>query len=393
MLSENLLCGDGNIDPLFGEQCDDGNTEAGDGCSQFCQFELTGSSEVCEDPEAVTFQDPGSSGSDSGGDGSGDDDSGGNGCPPGSVPTAIPTLTGEGAPGPQDVPQSLSYPGPFVGGTLKQFPPSARPSCPNGFQAYNDGGGALTAQGNETVGINIAGTQYDIPRCLPTEFCADFDAARDFLFGEDWEKNETDLKIATAIELMFCVDIIKDNRPESPYAVIEGCVDCHIAAMVDAVEEALDTNVSPLQNTTSAFGISNRFGPNFSFNLITAMKGKVKYKYSPTIHEAIKKKNEANLKARKEAETNKPATHINTGENAVQKLKRNTDEVNESHQKLLESTRLYSLSTDSIAENEVNGRVKPLLNQMKASFESMQSKYEAIIGSTYFDEKKQCTLN
>jgi cysteine-rich repeat protein len=30
-------CGDGHIDP--GEQCDDGNTRSGDGCSRFCQLE------------------------------------------------------------------------------------------------------------------------------------------------------------------------------------------------------------------------------------------------------------------------------------------------------------------------------------------------------------------
>ena len=34
------LCGDGDIDGSCGEQCDDGNTDGGDGCSATCQIEL-----------------------------------------------------------------------------------------------------------------------------------------------------------------------------------------------------------------------------------------------------------------------------------------------------------------------------------------------------------------
>jgi cysteine-rich repeat protein len=39
------LCGNGNVDP--GEQCDDGNRDAGDCCSPSCQFEPTG--QACDD--------------------------------------------------------------------------------------------------------------------------------------------------------------------------------------------------------------------------------------------------------------------------------------------------------------------------------------------------------
>jgi cysteine-rich repeat protein len=36
----NVQCGDGKVNRAAGEQCDDGNTVAGDGCSPQCQFEL-----------------------------------------------------------------------------------------------------------------------------------------------------------------------------------------------------------------------------------------------------------------------------------------------------------------------------------------------------------------
>ncbi|MFW5746802.1 MAG: MopE-related protein, partial [Nanoarchaeota archaeon] len=43
----NLECGDGILDA--GEQCDDGNTESGDGCSMICQYE------VCTQPGLVGY--------------------------------------------------------------------------------------------------------------------------------------------------------------------------------------------------------------------------------------------------------------------------------------------------------------------------------------------------
>jgi cysteine-rich repeat protein len=33
-------CGDSKIDGLWGEECDDGNTTAGDGCSAACKVEI-----------------------------------------------------------------------------------------------------------------------------------------------------------------------------------------------------------------------------------------------------------------------------------------------------------------------------------------------------------------
>jgi cysteine-rich repeat protein len=37
--AKNPVCGDGVVEPLAGEQCDDGNTLDGDGCSSTCQIE------------------------------------------------------------------------------------------------------------------------------------------------------------------------------------------------------------------------------------------------------------------------------------------------------------------------------------------------------------------
>lgn len=33
------FCGDGDLDPKYGEECDDGNTENGDGCNSECKTE------------------------------------------------------------------------------------------------------------------------------------------------------------------------------------------------------------------------------------------------------------------------------------------------------------------------------------------------------------------
>jgi len=48
------LCGDGTRNATAGEQCDDGNTTAGDGCSATCQTEATGlTNNSCNTPTAV----------------------------------------------------------------------------------------------------------------------------------------------------------------------------------------------------------------------------------------------------------------------------------------------------------------------------------------------------
>jgi len=50
-----LGCGDETIDVYIGEQCDDGNLENGDGCSDLCQSEAW---QVCEEAELLTLAEP-----------------------------------------------------------------------------------------------------------------------------------------------------------------------------------------------------------------------------------------------------------------------------------------------------------------------------------------------
>lgn len=390
----NLLCGDGNLDVLLGEQCDDGNKKSGDGCNQYCQTEAAGSSDICADPEAVTFKEPGEDGN---GDGDGDNE-----CPDGYVPR-IPDVSGEGAGDAPEVAQHDGYPGPFIGGTLKQFGESPRPACPQGYSEWETKGGGLSAEGDETFGINIAGKQYDVPRCLPTEFCADPDAVRTFLaatalpfpigpvVASEWQSLDEDHPVRQsleAIEAIFCVNVIKNNRPLSPYSMIEGCVDCHITAMVDALEQALQTNVSPLENTTSSFGISSKFGPNFSFNLMTATKKKLKFKNTGTASASIQTASREFDEVDKE---NSPKDlTIPTPETPAEKIAKKEA----LKQKRLDATRdaaeQYNWSSGAISDIEMGMRVIPLLNQMQSSFENIQAKYEGIISATALNEKKVC---
>lgn len=374
--SGNPLCGNGVLDVLMGETCDDGNTESGDGCSQFCQIEENGSNDQCMDPEAVTFKKPG----DDGGSG-GDDDGDGSGpqCPPGSVPSKLAGISGTPAGAPQEVPQNFEYPGPYLGGTLKQFPPSNRPPC---------------GPGESPVDVTVAGETHtatdgdDEVICLPTELCGDFNAAQDFLFGEGWEDDETVANIAPAIESLFCVNVIENNRPLSPYNVNEGCIDCHITAMADALEKALQTNVSPLVNTTSAFQISSKYGPAFSFNLQTAAKSKPKFKSSNTQKNAIKKAEENIKKARDDNTV--PESPVTASGNPLSRVITRNAQEEAAREAILEDTRTFKLSNQVISDQEVGGRLIPLIYQMRDSFANIQSKYEGMITSTALDEKKQC---
>jgi len=372
----NILCGDGNLDILFGEECDDGNKETGDGCNQYCQIELAGSNVMCMDPDAITFREPMENEDGDGGDG------GDNECPDGYVPK-IPDVAGEGAGSTPKVPQKDGYPGPSIGGTLKQFPESTRPECPSGYVGVGAGAG-----GEETLGLTVAGKQYDIPRCLPTELCTDFDAARDFLFGEDWKDNPTTADVAGSIELLFCANVIKYNRPYSPYSLIEGCIDCNITAMVDSLEEALTTNVSPLENTTSSFGLSSKFGPNFSFNLMTATKKKLRFKNTGTI---AKKLQNTNQEFGDEIRKNTPKeTPINRPETASETITRRKAEDQRRRDAIAETAKIYNWSSGAISDIEMGARVKPLLIQMQSSFSNIQAKFEGVIASTALDEKKAC---
>jgi cysteine-rich repeat protein len=54
-ISGCLFCGDDFLNPLGGEQCDDGNAENGDCCSSTCRFEAANG--PCEDGLFCTVED------------------------------------------------------------------------------------------------------------------------------------------------------------------------------------------------------------------------------------------------------------------------------------------------------------------------------------------------
>lgn len=378
----NPLCGDGKLDIFVGEQCDDGNKNSGDGCNQFCQLETNGSDNMCIDLEAVTFKKPGSSTvpkdpNDPNQNPEEQDDQ--TQCPPGTVPSKIPKIWADENGSVKEVPQAQEYPGPFIGGTLKQFPESERPICGPGHTPVE-----ITIAGKKQIAKDSNGD----PRCLPTAFCADFDKARDFLFGKDWEDDEAAVNIAPAVEAMFCVDVIKNNRPLSPYAVIEGCIDCHISAMVDSLEEALTTNVTPFKNTTSAFGLSSKFGPTFSFNLLTETKPKLKLKDSKITVQSLEKTDKDFENSRSSTLSDPPSITNNKG--GLEQLAEKESSTRAEAEKLTENIREYNWSTGAISDFELGGRVVPLLNQMQQSFSSIQSLYESMIAETAFNEKNTC---
>lgn len=389
--SPNPLCGNGTVDVLMAETCDDGNTDSGDGCNQYCQEEATGSNDICIDPDAVTFQSPEEAygdedGSNGGGQGGQSNQSE---CPPGTVPKKPDSIeAGDGTAG-TGVPQAPEYPGGFLGGTLKRFPDSERPVC---------------NPGESPLAITIGGeTHFDEDgdgniRCIPTEFCMDPDITRSFLAASafaipegDWlglPDNDERRKSIEAIEALFCINIIKSNRPQSAYQMIEGCVDCHISAMVDSLEKALQTNVTPLANTSSAFEISNKFGSDVSFNLNTALKGKAKYKSSDTIEKAVQKA-DRQTKEIQAANVDRIPNNI-PNESPLAELGRITVTAQNHLDTIKEDTSISRMSNQVISEQEVNGRVMPLINQMRDSFTRIQSKYEEMISASNFDEKPQC---
>lgn len=375
----NPLCGNGKVDVLMGEQCDDGNTVSGDGCSQYCRKEIAGSNDQCVDPEAVTFQNPpqtGGAASNTGGTtGTGTPETSNTGssnqtaqCPPGTVPSKTPVSeAGTEQNLPPTVAQSPEYPGPSVGGTLKQYPESTPPAC------HKD---------EIQIGTNSDGT----PHCVPG--CASFDDARDFLFGKGWKDDKVLSENATAIEALFCIKLTKANRPLSPYQTNEGCIDCHISAMADALDKALQTNVTPLTNTTQAFSISSKYGPNFSFNLNTAAKGILKYQFSDTAQTAIEKSNQdtANI----ERNDTPPQVNVPATETPLVQLQQQVQQDAKVTAAIQDDTSLFHLSSDVIADQEVGGRIVPLLTQMRDSFANIEDKFEQMVGTSHLDEVQQC---
>ncbi len=380
--------GCGNRTLNTGEECDDGNNEAGDGCSEACRLE-SGNSLSCRDPDAVTFkqlssdgdgEDDGSSSGDS--DSTGRDDNAGDipiTCPEGSTPVRSDALDRE-----KEVPQSPNYPGPFIGGVLKNFPPSTKPACRQGESEFS-----------VTIGDEVK------MKCIPTKLCADPEDFRKFLFGDNYEENATTKKMAEAIEAVICVDFFTYMRPESPYPLNEGCIDCHILAMNDFMEKMLEKNIAPLVNNMVDWGLSSRWGPKFTFDLTTSVQAKLKipegrYKDKSPGEEAeayVKQQVQDNRKVLDTLDEQEKvgATPI-MDKPAIEILQERLRRDAEAEEGIYRALKNYQLVTDAEVDQQFHGEVPSLLIQMLESFKRLQDKYVGLSLATEFHQKEKCSF-
>ncbi len=369
-----LDCGNNKLDA--GEGCDDGNNMEGDGCSANCLLENLS----CQDPEAITFTQFSLAGTLASGmeGGSADENEIPITCPPGTTAVKKPL---------EELPQSPNYPGPFVGGVLKNFPPSERPPCPAGWSPFEIKVGGKT-EGPEAT------------RCIPAEFCASFEDARQFLFGEDYENDPVVSELAESIEAIICIEVKTVMRPESPYPLQEGCIDCHILGMVDVMEKMLEKNVAPLQNNMQAWGLSNRWGPSFTFDIVTSVKSLLKIsppKKDKTELELAKLQTQQLLQDSTDqfdpAKDQPKATAI-TDSSAIDIIGGNVGRDIKDEEEFYRGLKNYR----SVGEAEVSGRntandILPLLEQMRKSFERLQNRYVSLATTVTFNEKRQCTFD
>jgi hypothetical protein len=176
-----------------------------------------------------------------------------------------------------------------------------------------------------------------------------------------------------AVEVMVCVNITKHNRPESAYQVIEGCIDCHISAMADSLDKALESNVTPMCNTTSSFSISSKWGPTFSFSLTMAVKAKVKTWLSKTAEETIKKTDEEIENIEKKNKPKKPAI----SSSAIP-----ADQIAQAAEATLNELKSYREVGTLASDSEFYPRIATLLGQMAESFKNIQGQYNAMATSS-----------
>jgi cysteine-rich repeat protein len=383
-------CGNGKKDA--GEECDDGNNKSGDGCSYNCTLEIP-TDLSCQDTEAVTFKPfvpKSATGSPAGPtiptvpttptvppsvpeipiD-----------CPPGSTPTKVTPQSP--ASGQSTVKQSANYPGPFVGGVLKQFPPVDKTQC---------------APGSTYVEINVAGKTEGT--CIQTKLCADFEVVRKKFFGDDYRNDPSKVKEAEAIEATVCVDVKKVNRPQSPYNVNDGCIDCHILAMDDIMNKMLQQNVAPLENNMQSWGTSNRWGPTVSFNINVLMKrGLVKPIVSPQYtNMSVKDKFDlAQNKALQDSvngiDANNPPENPTVVTNQDASVQMANDQFLKDQATIGQNQFLknYRMAEDASANQTANNIIGKL-QELDASFAEIQKKYQSLSLGTKFQEKNQCTF-
>lgn len=374
-------CGNGIMEGE--EQCDDGNLIAGDGCSISCENEPC-SSEDCPDPDAVTFSQ----------------------LPP-AVKDAVTTksiaeILAEGREG-ADIPDcgegaaaltqaefdALTGPPPpieqlpnfntNVGGILQNFPASKKPPCP---------------LGHSTLQITVAGKTFFT--CIQTEVCADFKDARKLLFGEDYEEDPIKKEAANAIEAMICIDVKKIMRPQSPYPLSEGCIDCHILGMIDSLDEVISKNVAPLENSMSAWGLSNRWGPSISFDLASGIGPKVYIKpisaYVSPAEDIEREIKEINQEARGSLDSNREPriTSVTKGADGSETLNIKLETGEKAEKSYYEHLKNYNSISAARADLSTYSTISPLLSQMLKSFESINGKFIGITLSTELHKKDKC---
>lgn len=376
-------CGNGVYEPLFNEECDDGNNISGDGCSQYCKNEdgigTESSSDdlICIDPEAVTFKSfnskdtSGSTDSDDTDDSSDTDED----CPPGTHSKNKYLAETEGADGPERIEQHPKYPGENKGGVLKNFPESNKPACPEGYSEIKP---------------EIVGKTPEEPVCIQTELCASFEDVRKKLYGDDYKEDEIKDKMASSIEAFFCVELEFENRPLSPYSINDGCIDCHIAAMADSLEKLLSKSISPKENTQGSFALSSHWGPTFSFDLTTYVKSKIS-KVSPekdSGEEMNKKTKQEEEKQKIEEERKKNTTSEDkTAQEILEDAIKSRDEIKAKFESGLEN---YKVASDASGDLTMRSKVTPLIIQMQGSFKNLNVKYNNLATTLKFLEKEEC---
>jgi len=374
-------CGDGKKEG--DEECDDGNVRAGDGCSEACKKEDV-TSLSCQDNEAVTLKPfvpksqaetgnkPGAS------DGGGGSSEPPINCPPGSK--AVKKSTDKNI----VIKQDPNYPGPFVGGILKNFPKSNKGQCPPGSK-YTE--------------VSLFGQSAG--RCIPHEFCTpDFEKVRKKLFGDNYRNDPAKKKAAEAIEASVCVEFKKINRPESPYSVVEGCIDCQIQAMNDVMEKLLEKNVAPLQNSMQSWGTSNRWGPSVSFDLNVLVQRGLNAIKSPEFASKSQKEGidkyvkELNQKTTKKLDPNKEQanpTAVDTVQFGQIHSRYQFSKEKEKTEKS-EALRNYSMTADASADQVVHAGLVNKLRELKDSFKRIQEKYVQLALAATFHQKAECSF-
>lgn len=426
-------CGNRTVDA--GEECDDGNTQSGDGCGKDCKKE-PGNTLACMDPEAITFTKfvpkPASPKPAAGPSATSPIQPAQAvvaqeipiTCPPGSKPSNLP-------------PQSINY-NPILGGAPKEFPPSNKPPCPIGTteaEVYispvvgpgpgivaeataaivEKTGELIESKTTEKAGQDIQRvTQNILKRCVPDSLCAGgegeakYEPVRKLLFGENYKEDPKKMELAASIEAFICVKVKKEMRPESPYPVNESCIDCSIMGMNDTLSKILEKNVAPLENNMQAWGLSNRWGPSFSFNLDVGVQehvlnpirdldyGKIYRENPPPVEQTNKLAKKITQDATHNADSNQGSAAISAeaAATAQENLALEEEKLRKEQEKILQTLKAHRVILEaSSVDLRYNNTVKGLLLKWQESFKRIRDLYSAVATTVKFREKAECDFD